>query len=224
MGGRGAKSKRTVPYFAGTSAALAREGVAIGGGGGNTGVTSGGAGSASLADIGDVNKLEVVKMSWNGPTHKAASNKYGSITVKDEFGNLHTSNLASAGSARITYEFKDFVLKFEGFHSSYNQGQNATEIRAYNNLSKSDKKYVPKPLGENKIITLNYNGSVKTGQMIAIERAIPLNRKLTRAEYDNVVRKYNAFKYRNGVTDMDKPDFNAPDGYYGKIHVGHNSM
>ncbi len=177
-----------------------------------------GASGSGLADVGDLSKIEVVSMTWKGSTHSPASNNNGKLVIRDAKGNLHESTFSSAGSARITYEFKDFVLKFEGFHSNSNQGQNAKEVKAYNSLPKAGKRYVPAPLTGNKTVNIMYNGRVKEGNMIALERATPLARKLTDREYRSVRKVFKVFERNKGnfITDLRLP------GIDNKTGVGHN--
>lgn len=220
MGGRGAWAQRQLK--GGGAALTGTRGTAGGGGGANSAqvrmTDSRAASGSGAADVGDLSKIQVVEMKWNGRTHNPANNTDGKLVIRDSKGNLHQSTRSSAGSARITFEFKDFVLKFEGFHSNDNAGQNKNEIKAFNALPKAAQRYAPKPLADNRQVTVAYNGRNVKGNMIAMEKATPLARQLTEREYRSVRKVFRVFERNKGrkITDLRLPD------RYNKDGVGHN--
>lgn len=216
MGGRGAKLNRTNPYGSGTKAALAKAGVAISAGGGGAEAPE----VSMLSTAGgapDLSTFQVVKMSHNLKKWSDPNTKDGSLTVKDANGVTHKSIQVSSGSTRVTFEFKDFALKFENLTEGAYKGQNKVDVKAFEGIVGGNKKYIARPLTENRTMTINLKGIPKKVEVIAVERAVPLKREMTATERTAMYKLYSKVR-NNGGNAIADVGFPSP----GQGGRGHN--
>lgn len=206
MGGRGTKSIQSRTRELSALRQQSRARTAGGGGGGgdadNANLTASNVRTNSgRADVGDLSKVKVVEMKYKvaGNQWKPATTTNGQMVIMDEKGQLHRSIKSSAGSTRITYEFKDFAIKVEGaIKRGAITGQNANEKRAYESLSASNKKYVPKPLSENRKTTGTFNGRRTNIEIMAFERAEAVTGPISDKDYDRIFKSFVKFKANKG--------------------------
>ena len=118
------------------------------------------------------------------------SDSSGKMTIRDADGKLHTSVAVSSGSTRTTYEFSNFVLKFEGLKVGGFPGQNEVDWKAYNGINKNNREYVTRLLTENRSVKVEVGGKLKTVQIIAAERAVPLKGNVPEKEYTALYKTY----------------------------------